>query len=87
MLSLLRRNPQFRRLWLAHVVSRSGDAFNAGFVAGHLKGLDLEECGKLGGALGAAALGGTGDYETIPHWAEAKQLAAAVHVHELEETR
>lgn len=28
MLSLLRRNPQFRRLWLAHVVSRSGDAFN-----------------------------------------------------------
>lgn len=28
MLSLLRRNRQFRRLWLAHAISRSGDAFN-----------------------------------------------------------
>ena len=28
MLNLLRRNPQFRRLFLAHAVSRSGDAFN-----------------------------------------------------------
>ena len=28
MLSLLRRNREFRRLWLAHAISRSGDAFN-----------------------------------------------------------
>ncbi len=28
MLSLLRKNPEFRRLWLAHAISRSGDAFN-----------------------------------------------------------
>lgn len=28
MLSLLRRNPEFRRIFLAHAVSRSGDAFN-----------------------------------------------------------
>ena len=28
MLNLLRRNPQFRRLFLAHAVSRAGDAFN-----------------------------------------------------------
>ena len=28
MLSLLRKYPEFRRLWLAHAISRSGDAFN-----------------------------------------------------------
>lgn len=28
MLTLLRRNPRFRRLWLAHATSRAGDAFN-----------------------------------------------------------
>ncbi|HLH69744.1 MAG TPA: sugar kinase [Candidatus Dormibacteraeota bacterium] len=61
----------------------AGDAFNAGFVAGHLRGLDLEQCATLGGALGAAALAGTGDYETIPGWAEAKELAARVRVREL----
>ena len=27
-MNVLRRNPQFRRLFLAHAVSRSGDAFN-----------------------------------------------------------
>lgn len=60
----------------------AGDAFNAGFVAGYLKGLDLVECGRLGGALGAAALAGTGDYETVPSWTEALQLAATVAAHE-----
>lgn len=62
----------------------AGDAFNAGFVAGFLKGLDLRECGKLGSALGAAALGGTGDYETLPRWREARELAALVLAHDVE---
>jgi len=64
----------------------AGDAFDAGFVAGHLNGLDLAECGKLGSAVGAAALTGTGDYETVPAWAEALSLAAAVSTHDLERT-
>ncbi len=62
----------------------AGDAFNAGFVAGYLNGLDIAESGKLGSALGAAALAGTGDYETVPTWAEARELAAAVAAHDLE---
>lgn len=64
----------------------AGDAFDAGFVAGHLNGLDLAECGKLGSAVGAAALTGTGDYETVPAWSEAMALAAAVSTHDLERT-
>jgi 2-dehydro-3-deoxygluconokinase len=64
----------------------AGDAFDAGFVAGHLKGLDLAECGKLGSAVGAAALNGTGDYETIPAWPEALRSAATVATHDLERT-
>lgn len=62
----------------------AGDAFNAGFVAGYLKGLGLVECGRLGGALGAAAIAGTGDYETVPSWDEALRLAAAVPAHDME---
>jgi len=50
----------------------------------HLNGLDLAECGKLGAAVGAAALAGTGDYETLPGWAEARRLAAAVTAHDQE---
>jgi len=64
----------------------AGDAFNAGFVAGHLRGLDLEECGRLGGVVGAAALAGTGDYETIPRWPEARHLAAGEGPHEVDRT-
>lgn len=62
----------------------AGDAFNAGFVAGYLSGLDLAECGKLGAAVGSAALAGTGDYETVPGWPKARQLASAVAAHDLE---
>lgn len=64
----------------------AGDAFDAGFVAGHLNGLDLAECGKLGSAVGAAALAGTGDYETVPAWPEALRRAATVATHDLERT-
>lgn len=64
----------------------AGDAFDAGFVAGHLNGLDLAECGKLGSAVGAAALAGTGDYETIPAWPEAVRRAATLATHDLERT-
>jgi 2-dehydro-3-deoxygluconokinase len=62
----------------------AGDAFNAGFVAGHLRGLDLAECGKLGAAVGATALAGTGDYETVPAWHQARELAASVVAREVE---
>lgn len=62
----------------------AGDAFNAGFAAGHLNGLDLAQCGRLGGAVGAAALAGTGDYETVPSWPAALRLAAAVEANDLE---
>jgi 2-dehydro-3-deoxygluconokinase len=65
----------------------AGDAFNAGFVAGHLRGLDLAECGKLGCAVGAAALAGTGDYETLPAWHQARQLAASVVACEMEQMK
>jgi 2-dehydro-3-deoxygluconokinase len=62
----------------------AGDAFDAGFVAGHLNGLDLADCGKLGNAVGAAALDGTGDYETIPAWPEALRRAATVATRDLD---
>lgn len=64
----------------------AGDAFNAGFVAGRLNGLDIAECGKLGSAVGAAAITGTGDYETVPAWPEALHRAAAVPTYDLERT-
>ena len=37
-----------------------GDAFAAGFLAGQVKGLDVEECGKWGNAMAAAVIVGMG---------------------------
>jgi 2-dehydro-3-deoxygluconokinase len=65
----------------------AGDAFNAGFVAGQLRGMNLEDCGRLGSALGAAALAGTGDYETLPNWEAAMGLADSVAVKPFEVAR
>lgn len=62
----------------------AGDGFNAGFVAGHLNGLDIADCGRLGTAVGAAVVTGTGDYETVPAWSEARRMAASIAAHETE---
>lgn len=64
----------------------AGDAFNAGFIAGQLRGLSLDDCGRLGSAMGAAALAGSGDYETLPDWDTAMKLASQVAVTAFEET-
>jgi len=37
-----------------------GDAFAAGFLAGQVKGLDVEECGRWGNAMAAAVIVGMG---------------------------
>lgn len=65
----------------------AGEAFNGGFVAGHLRGLHLAECGKLGCAVGAGALAGTGDYETVPAWHQARQLGASVVARKMEQMK
>ncbi|MHB8687328.1 MAG: sugar kinase [Candidatus Dormibacteria bacterium] len=62
----------------------AGDAFNAGFVAGQLRGLSIEDSGRLGSATGATALAGSGDYETLPDWETAMNLAGSVAVTTME---
>lgn len=44
----------------------AGDAFAAGFLAGILEGLPLEECGRFGNAAGALAVTVPGDVEGLP---------------------
>lgn len=43
----------------------AGDAFAAGFLAGLLEGLSLEECGRMANAMGASAVTTSGDYEGL----------------------
>ncbi len=53
----------------------AGDGFNAGFIAGHLRGMPVEECMKLGSVIGAYAVTSAGDYEGYPYWNDVqKQL-------------
>jgi sugar/nucleoside kinase (ribokinase family) len=44
----------------------AGDAFAAGFAFGLLEEREPEECLRLGNAVAAGALRGTGDWETLP---------------------
>ncbi|MDR1520475.1 MAG: sugar kinase [Planctomycetota bacterium] len=44
----------------------AGDAFNAGFMAGCLEGLDAETAGRMGAIAGALATQTTGDIEGYP---------------------
>lgn len=44
----------------------AGDAFNAGFLAGLLEGLSVEECGKMGSITGSLAVSSYGDIEGLP---------------------
>lgn len=52
----------------------AGDAFAAGVISGLLKGLSPRECAELGAILGARAVEGTGDWETLPFAAELETL-------------
>jgi len=44
----------------------AGDAFDAAFIASHLKGLGLEECLRRGNAAGALVASVRGDMEALP---------------------
>ena len=48
----------------------AGDAFNAGFLSGRLRGWDLGKCLELGNILGALATTVPGDVEGLPTWSE-----------------
>ena len=54
----------------------AGDGFDAGFVAGRLKGWDLWRSAQLGNAVGAHAIMVNGDYEGYPTLAEAEAFMA-----------
>jgi 2-dehydro-3-deoxygluconokinase len=54
----------------------AGDGFDAGFVAGQLKGYDLWRSAQLGNAVGAHAIMVNGDYEGYPTLAEAEAFMA-----------
>jgi len=44
----------------------AGDAFNAGFLYGYLRGKDLEECGKLGNYVASLCIQKVGAREGLP---------------------
>lgn len=44
----------------------AGDAFNAGFLCGYLKGMDLEECGKFGNYIASLCIQKVGAREGLP---------------------
>ncbi len=44
----------------------AGDAFDAGYLAGHLWDLDPEECLRVANAMGALSVATLGDYEGLP---------------------
>ncbi len=48
----------------------AGDGFAAGFAYGLLQGWRPVDCARAGNLIAAAALGGTGDWETFPRLAE-----------------
>lgn len=48
----------------------AGDAFNAGFLSGQLRGWDLPASLKLGTILGALATTVSGDVDGLPDWEE-----------------
>lgn len=48
----------------------AGDAFNAGFLSGQLRGWDLENSLRLGNIMGGLATTAPGDVEGLPDWSE-----------------
>jgi len=55
----------------------AGDAFAAGFAYGLLAGWEPTRCAHAGNVLAARALEGTGDWETLPRFAEVAGALAA----------
>jgi len=53
----------------------AGDAFAAGFVSGRLRGLDPEDCARVGGAVAALTIRRPGARVGLPTWAEVEVLA------------
>jgi 2-dehydro-3-deoxygluconokinase len=51
----------------------AGDAFAAGFAFGLLQGWSPTDCARAGNAIAAAALTGTGDWETLPRLHEVER--------------
>lgn len=51
----------------------AGDAFNAGFLSGQLRGWDLRDTLRLGAVMGALATTAPGDVEGLPDWEEVQQ--------------
>jgi 2-dehydro-3-deoxygluconokinase len=54
----------------------AGDGFAAGFAYGLLQGWDPPACARAGNAVAAAALRGTGDWETYPRLDDLRALLA-----------
>lgn len=52
----------------------AGDGFAAGFAYGLLHGWSPRECASSGNVVAAAALAGTGDWETLPRLADVRDL-------------
>jgi sugar/nucleoside kinase (ribokinase family) len=55
----------------------AGDGFDAGFVYGLLRDCDPPECVHAAHIIAAQTLSGTGDWETLPHLHEVRDLLAA----------
>jgi adenosine kinase len=51
----------------------AGDAYRGGFLAGYLRGLDLEICGKMGAV---AAVYSVEKYGTLTHWFNKEKFSA-----------
>jgi sugar/nucleoside kinase (ribokinase family) len=55
----------------------AGDSFDAGFLAGWLRGETLETCLRLGAACGALTCTQAGGFNGQPTWAQARALATS----------
>lgn len=55
-----------RRSVEVHDEVGAGDAFAAGFAFGLMRGWEPDRCADAGNLIASAALGGTGDWETLP---------------------
>jgi 2-dehydro-3-deoxygluconokinase len=52
----------------------AGDAFDAGYLAGHLWDLGAEERLRVANALGAMSVASLGDYEGLPNGRELRDF-------------
>ena len=56
----------------------AGDAFIAGFLAAHLRGLDLLESARIGNATGALCVGALGATAGVTGWDDALNMARGI---------